>query len=74
MVAENSARLGRTLNREKGKLFRTNTFDNTLITVQGEALEDMDSFTYLDSILTTREERMQMSEPLSVKHEQPSNS
>ncbi|KAH3868152.1 hypothetical protein DPMN_031292 [Dreissena polymorpha] len=40
-----------------------NASNNTPITVQGVALEEMDSFTYLGSILATREERMQMSEP-----------
>ena len=51
MVADNSARLGLTINRGKSKVFRTNASNNTPITVQGEALEEVDSFTYLGSIL-----------------------
>jgi hypothetical protein len=51
MVADNSARLGLTINKGKSKVFRTNASNNTPITVQGEALEEVDSFTYLGSIL-----------------------
>jgi len=39
MVADNSARLGLTINRGKGK---TNASNNTPITVQGETLERVD--------------------------------
>ncbi|KAH3836490.1 hypothetical protein DPMN_109861 [Dreissena polymorpha] len=45
MVAENSDRLALNINREKIKVFRTNTCNNTPITVQGGALEEVDSFT-----------------------------
>ena len=51
MVADNSARLGLTINRGKSKVFGTNTSNNTPITVQGEALKEIDSFTYLGSSL-----------------------
>ncbi|KAH3718505.1 hypothetical protein DPMN_061310 [Dreissena polymorpha] len=51
MVADNSARLGLTINRGKRMVFRTNASNNTPITVQGEALEEVDSFTYIGSIL-----------------------
>ncbi|KAH3855494.1 hypothetical protein DPMN_098062 [Dreissena polymorpha] len=50
MLAENSARLGLTINRGK--------INDTHIKVQGEALEEVDSFTYLGSILEM-EERLQ---------------
>ncbi|KAH3884192.1 hypothetical protein DPMN_008165 [Dreissena polymorpha] len=51
MAADNPARLGLTINRGKSKVFRTNASNNTPIPVQGEALEEMESFTYLCSIL-----------------------
>ncbi|KAH3835818.1 hypothetical protein DPMN_109184 [Dreissena polymorpha] len=70
IVADNSARLSLTINRGKNKASRTNAYNNTPITVQGEALEEVDSFTYLGKILDIQ--TMQMSEPASVKHEQPS--
>uniref|UniRef100_A0AAV2J1Z3 Reverse transcriptase domain-containing protein n=1 Tax=Knipowitschia caucasica TaxID=637954 RepID=A0AAV2J1Z3_KNICA len=50
-VANNSARLGLHINRGKSKVFKINASNNTPITVQGEALEEVDSFTYLGSIL-----------------------
>lgn len=50
-VTDNSARLGLNINRGKSKVFKTNTTNETPITVQGEALEEVDSFTYLGSIL-----------------------
>ncbi|KAH3892160.1 hypothetical protein DPMN_016272 [Dreissena polymorpha] len=46
-----SALLGLTINREKSNVFRTDASNNTPITVQCEALEEVDSFTYLGSIL-----------------------
>ncbi|KAH3716274.1 hypothetical protein DPMN_058993 [Dreissena polymorpha] len=51
MVADNSARLRRTINRTKSKVFRTNASNNTLIKVEVEVLEEVESFTYLGSIL-----------------------
>ncbi|KAH3837307.1 hypothetical protein DPMN_110693 [Dreissena polymorpha] len=67
MVADNSARLGLTINRGKSNVFNTNAYNNTPITVQGKAPEEVDTFTYLGGILI---EWMQMLEPSSVKHEQ----
>ncbi|KAH3830500.1 hypothetical protein DPMN_103744 [Dreissena polymorpha] len=72
MVADNSARLGLTINRGKRKVFGTSASNNTPITVQGEELEEVESFTISADFWTTREERMQISELASVKHEQPS--
>ncbi|XP_052238344.1 uncharacterized protein LOC127849637 [Dreissena polymorpha] len=54
IVADNSARLGLTINRGKSKVFRTNASHNTPITVQGEELEEVDSCTYIDSILNNQ--------------------
>ncbi|KAH3825350.1 hypothetical protein DPMN_127225 [Dreissena polymorpha] len=51
MVADNSARLGLTINRGKSKVFKTNASNNTPITVQGEVLAEVHSFTYLGIIL-----------------------
>ncbi|KAL6466641.1 hypothetical protein MHYP_G00244450 [Metynnis hypsauchen] len=51
IVAENSARLGLNINRGKSKVLKTNASNETPITVQGEALEEVRSFTYLGSIL-----------------------
>ncbi|KAH3850287.1 hypothetical protein DPMN_092695 [Dreissena polymorpha] len=51
MVPDNLARLGLTINKGISKVFRTNASNNTPITVQGKALEEVDSFTYLGSIL-----------------------
>ncbi|KAI8746576.1 hypothetical protein BgiBS90_033343, partial [Biomphalaria glabrata] len=49
IVAENSTRVG--LTRGKSKVFKIKASNNTPITVQGEALEEVESFTYLGSIL-----------------------
>ncbi|KAH3858872.1 hypothetical protein DPMN_101514 [Dreissena polymorpha] len=49
MVEENSSRLGLTIKRWKSKVFKTNAYNNTPITVQGEALGEVDSLTYLGS-------------------------
>ncbi|KAL3881446.1 hypothetical protein ACJMK2_027888 [Sinanodonta woodiana] len=51
IVADNSASLGLHINRRKSKVFKTNASSNTPITVEGDALEEVDSFTYLGSIL-----------------------
>ncbi|KAK7098983.1 hypothetical protein V1264_003191 [Littorina saxatilis] len=51
IVADNSASLGLHINRGKSKVFKTNAPNNTPITVEGIALEEVDSFTYLGSIL-----------------------
>ncbi|KAH3775395.1 hypothetical protein DPMN_176797 [Dreissena polymorpha] len=51
MVADNSDRLGLTINRGKSKVFKTNASSNTPITAHGEALEEVNSFTYPGSIL-----------------------
>lgn len=51
IVADNSASLGLHINRGKSKVFKTNASSNTPITVEGDALEEVDSFTYLGSIL-----------------------
>ncbi|KAL6461214.1 hypothetical protein MHYP_G00311800 [Metynnis hypsauchen] len=44
-------RLGLNINRGKSKVLKTNASNETPITVQGEALEEVRSFTYLGSIL-----------------------
>ncbi|KAH3803598.1 hypothetical protein DPMN_131863 [Dreissena polymorpha] len=62
MVADNSARLGHTINRGKSKVCKTNTSNNTPITASPISA----------AFWETREEQMQMSEPASVKHKQPS--
>ncbi|KAK6967526.1 hypothetical protein BgiMline_027350 [Biomphalaria glabrata] len=43
--------MGLTINREKSKVFKIKACNNTPITVQGEALKEVESFTYLGSIL-----------------------
>ncbi|KAH3810494.1 hypothetical protein DPMN_138889 [Dreissena polymorpha] len=55
MFADNSARLGLTINRGESKVFKTNAFNNTTITVQGEALDEEDCFTNFGSILYNQE-------------------
>ncbi|KAH3799496.1 hypothetical protein DPMN_153106 [Dreissena polymorpha] len=47
MVAYTSARLGLGINRGNNKMFQTNVSNDTPITIQGKALEEVDSFTYL---------------------------
>ncbi|KAH3851316.1 hypothetical protein DPMN_093796 [Dreissena polymorpha] len=69
IFAENSARLCLIINRRKSKVFRTNAPNDTTITVQGEALEELDSSTFLGSILNNHKERIQISEPTSVNNE-----
>ncbi|KAH3890260.1 hypothetical protein DPMN_014334 [Dreissena polymorpha] len=54
MVADNLPRLGLTINRVKSMVFKTNASNNTPTTVKGEALEKMDSFDYLGSILDNK--------------------
>ncbi|KAH3710274.1 hypothetical protein DPMN_069748 [Dreissena polymorpha] len=75
MVADNLAGLCLTINRGKSKFFKTNASNDTPITVQGKAQEEVDSFTYLGSSLNNHggtDADVQTSEPASVKHEQPS--
>ncbi|KAI8784039.1 hypothetical protein BgiBS90_015655 [Biomphalaria glabrata] len=43
--------MGLTINRGKSKLFKIKASYNTPITVQGEVIEKVESFTYLGSIL-----------------------
>ncbi|KAH3714899.1 hypothetical protein DPMN_057601 [Dreissena polymorpha] len=68
IVADNSARLGLTINRRKSKVFKTKASKDTPITVQGEALE-VDSFTYFSSIL---DNQGGIDADIMVKHKQPS--
>ncbi|KAH3871252.1 hypothetical protein DPMN_034447 [Dreissena polymorpha] len=72
MLADKSVRLGLTISRGKRKVFKNNASKNTHITVQSDALKEVDSSTYLGRILENQGGRMQMSEPARVKHEQPS--
>ncbi|KAH3886247.1 hypothetical protein DPMN_010249 [Dreissena polymorpha] len=51
MVADNSVRLSLTTNSGKSNVIKTNASNNTPITVQCEALEEVESFTYHGSIL-----------------------
>uniref|UniRef100_A0A1A8ES14 Reverse transcriptase domain-containing protein n=2 Tax=Nothobranchius korthausae TaxID=1143690 RepID=A0A1A8ES14_9TELE len=51
IVADNSASLGLHINREKSKVLETNASNDISITVEGDVLEEVDSFTYLGSIL-----------------------
>ncbi|KAH3882650.1 hypothetical protein DPMN_006594 [Dreissena polymorpha] len=51
MVSDNTAKLALTINRGKSKMINTNASNNTPIIAQGKALEKVDSFTYLGSIL-----------------------
>ncbi|KAH3753934.1 hypothetical protein DPMN_188587 [Dreissena polymorpha] len=70
MVADNSARLGLTINRGKSNVSRLNASNNTPIQAQGEALRRWTASSISAEFCTTSEKRVQMSEPASVKHEQ----
>ncbi|XP_070206237.1 uncharacterized protein [Littorina saxatilis] len=51
-VANNSARFGLNIHKGKSKVLRTNATANTTpITLDGEALQEVDNFTYLGSIV-----------------------
>ncbi|KAH3873394.1 hypothetical protein DPMN_036629 [Dreissena polymorpha] len=66
MVASNSVKLGLNIIR----VFKTDASNDIPITVQGEALEEVDSFHISSAFGTIMQERT--IEPASVKHEQPS--
>ena len=51
IVAENSSRLGLNIHRGKSKVLKVNATSTSPITLEGEALEEVDSFTYLGSIV-----------------------
>ncbi|VDO91205.1 unnamed protein product [Schistosoma mattheei] len=50
-VAAASASVSFNIHRRKGKILKYNTENPDLITLDGETLEDVESFTYLDSIV-----------------------
>ena len=50
-VADTSARLGLNIHRGKGKILKVDAIRETPITLEGEALEEVESFTYLGSIV-----------------------
>ena len=51
IIAGNSAKLGLNIHRGKSKVLKVNTASITPITLAGEALEEVESFTYLGSIV-----------------------
>ncbi|XP_078357393.1 uncharacterized protein LOC144642296 [Oculina patagonica] len=50
-LAATSERAGLKINRGKSKVMRINTINENPITVEGEQLEEVDSFTYLGSVI-----------------------
>ena len=50
-MAATSERTGLKINRGKSKVMRINTTNENLITLVGERLEEVDSFTYLGSVI-----------------------
>ena len=50
-MAATSERTGLKINRGKSKVTRINTTNENLITLVGERLEEVDSFTYLGSVI-----------------------
>ena len=50
-VAENSARLGLNIHRGKSKVLKVNACSTTPIMLEGRALEEIETFTYLGSIV-----------------------
>lgn len=50
-VSVNSSRLGLTIHQGKSKVLKINTDSVTPITLEGESLEEVESFTYLGSIV-----------------------
>ena len=50
-IATNSARLGLSIHRGKSKILRVNAADTSPINLEGEALEEVEEFTYLGSIV-----------------------
>ena len=49
-VAKNSARLGLNIHRGKSKVLKVNACSTTPIMLEGRALEEIETFTYLGSI------------------------
>ncbi|VDO63630.1 unnamed protein product [Schistosoma margrebowiei] len=50
-VAAISASVGLNIHKDKTKVLKYNTENNNLITLDGETLENVESFTYLGSII-----------------------
>ena len=51
VVADVSARLGLKIHKGMSKVLKVNTVTETLIMLEGEALHEVESFTYLGSIV-----------------------
>jgi hypothetical protein len=54
IVAVTSSRLGLNIHKGKSRVLKVNATNTSPITLEGEALEQVDSFTYLGSILDTQ--------------------
>ena len=50
-VAENSAKLGLNIHKGKSKVLKVNTISTTPVVLEGSPLEEVESFTYLGSIV-----------------------
>ncbi|VDO62396.1 unnamed protein product [Schistosoma margrebowiei] len=50
-VAAGSESVGLSIHKEKTKVLKLKTENSSLITLEGETLEDVESFTYLGSII-----------------------
>ena len=50
-VADNSARIGLNIHKGQSKVLKVNATNTASIMLEGEVLEEMESFTYLGSIV-----------------------
>ena len=73
-VADASARLVLKIHRGKSKVLKVNTVTDTPIMQEGEALDEVESFSYLGSIVDNTGEQKLMEEPALARREQLSNS
>ena len=64
-----SIQLGLNINRSKTKIMKANTKNNNPITLNGEQLEETDSFTYLGSTINKMEAQKKMSKQEYRKQE-----
>ena len=73
-TAEISTHLGLNMHRGKSKILKANTATTAPITLEGEALEVVENFTYLGISLTSKAEQTLISESELARQGQPFNS
>ena len=70
LLETTSAGTGLKINRKKTELMKMNTTANALITVGGEPIREVESFVYLESVVTIRGAQTETSQPELARQEE----